>query len=55
MLHQRDNQMLLLNPNAPDKIYCMDLEREKIIEEWVRNEVLTHIRVDCDDESDCRV
>lgn len=34
MLHESDNKMLLLNPNEHDRVYVMDLDREKIVDEW---------------------
>jgi len=38
MLHERDAKMLFLNPDENDKVYCMDLERGKVVEEWGANE-----------------
>ncbi len=35
MLHQRDSKMLLLDPAKEDTVFCMDLERGQVIEEWV--------------------
>lgn len=34
MLHESDNKMLLLNPNEHDRVFVMDLDREKIVDEW---------------------
>jgi len=34
MIHRADQQLLLLNPDDSKKIYCMDLERGKVVEEW---------------------
>lgn len=34
MLAQQDSKMLMLNPDRPDSVYCMDLERGQVVEEW---------------------
>jgi hypothetical protein len=34
MLHKADEKLLLLHPEETKKIYCMDLERGKVVEEW---------------------
>jgi hypothetical protein len=34
MLHEQDNKMLMLSENAPGKVYCMDLNRGEVVEEW---------------------
>jgi len=34
MLHKSDDNLLLLNPLQRKKIFCMDLERGKVVEEW---------------------
>jgi hypothetical protein len=34
MLHKADEKLLLLHPDETKKIYCMDLERGKVVEEW---------------------
>jgi hypothetical protein len=34
MLHDRDNQMLMLNKDDPEMVYVMDMHRGEIIEEW---------------------
>ncbi|RKP21009.1 VID27-domain-containing protein [Rozella allomycis CSF55] len=38
MLHEEDSSFLLLNPNENDKIFKMDIERGKVIEEWTVGE-----------------
>ncbi len=35
MLHQRDSKMLLLDASKQNTVFCMDLERGQVIEEWV--------------------
>jgi hypothetical protein len=35
-LHQSDTNMLMLNPTDLTSVYKMDLERGKVVEEWVR-------------------
>lgn len=34
MLHQGDESLLLMNPDAPNSVFKMDLERGEVIEEW---------------------
>jgi len=34
MLHQGDEKLLLLHPTDKNKVYCMDIERGKVMEEW---------------------
>jgi len=34
MLHKADEKLLLLNPDERKKIYCMDVERGKVVDEW---------------------
>lgn len=34
MLHELDRRLLMLNPEEQDRVYCMDLERGQIVEEW---------------------
>jgi len=34
MLHKNDEQLLMLHQTDKKKIYCMDLERGKVVEEW---------------------
>jgi len=34
MLHKADEKLLLLHPEETKKIFCMDLERGKVVEEW---------------------
>eukprot|EP01127_Copromyxa_protea_P009824 TRINITY_DN2343_c0_g1_i8.p1 TRINITY_DN2343_c0_g1~~TRINITY_DN2343_c0_g1_i8.p1 ORF type:complete len:569 (+),score=159.72 TRINITY_DN2343_c0_g1_i8:466-2172(+) len=34
LLHQRDEKLLFLHPTEKKKIFCMDLERGKVVEEW---------------------
>ena len=34
MLHQQDSAMILMDPNESSKLYKMDLERGKVVEEW---------------------
>jgi len=38
MLSQRDSRMLMLNPLRDDTVFCMDLERGQVIEEWNVND-----------------
>jgi len=38
MLHEQDAKMLFLNSEETDKVYCMDIERGKVVEEWGANE-----------------
>lgn len=34
MLHQGDEALLLMSPDAPNSVYKMDLERGEVVEEW---------------------
>jgi len=34
MLHQGEHKMLLLNDKRPDTVFALDLERQKVVEEW---------------------
>jgi hypothetical protein len=34
MLHKADKNLLLIHPQENKKIFCMDLERGKVVEEW---------------------
>lgn len=34
MLHDQDTKMVLMNPNAPNSLFSMDIEHGKIVEEW---------------------
>ena len=34
MLHQGDESLLLMNPDAPSSVFRMDLERGEVVEEW---------------------
>eukprot|EP01102_Stenamoeba_stenopodia_P003899 TRINITY_DN1401_c0_g1_i3.p1 TRINITY_DN1401_c0_g1~~TRINITY_DN1401_c0_g1_i3.p1 ORF type:complete len:708 (+),score=109.02 TRINITY_DN1401_c0_g1_i3:61-2124(+) len=34
MLHQQDNNLLMLNPSAKNSIYKIDLNRTDVVEEW---------------------
>lgn len=34
MLHQGDESLLLMNPDAPSSVFRMDLDRGEIVEEW---------------------
>merc|ERR1712130_122181 len=34
MLHQQDSKMLMLNEDIRNSIFCMDLNRGEIVEEW---------------------
>ncbi len=38
MLHEQDSKMILMNPNAPNSLFNLDIERGKIVEEWKVNE-----------------
>jgi hypothetical protein len=45
MLHQQDSSLLLVGPTQQDeayrgKVFKMDLERGKVVEEWVREKVI---------------
>jgi len=35
MLHQQDNNLLMLNPHTKNSIYKVDLNRTDVVEEWV--------------------
>ena len=39
MLHQQDNKMLMLNNGNGNSIFCMDMNRGEIIEEWKTSDV----------------
>jgi len=41
MLHKRDEQLLFLHPTEKKKVYCMDLERGQVIEEWATEGLAT--------------
>lgn len=41
MLHEQDSSMVLMNPNDAHKLYKMDLEYGKVVEEWKVDDVLT--------------
>lgn len=34
MLHEGDESLLLMSPNAPNSVFKMDLERGQVVEEW---------------------
>ena len=34
MLHNQDSSMVLMNPDTPGKLYRMDLETAKVVDEW---------------------
>lgn len=34
MLHQGDEALLLMNPDAPNSVFKMDLQRGEVVEEW---------------------
>ncbi|KAA1466428.1 VID27 cytoplasmic protein [Dentipellis sp. KUC8613] len=34
MLHDQDSKMVIMNPNDPNSLYSMDIERGKIVEQW---------------------
>jgi len=34
MLSERDTKMLMLHPEQDDTVFCMDLERGQVVEEW---------------------
>lgn len=48
MLHEQDTKMVLQNPQEPNSLYSMDIERGKIIEEWKVHDDITvdHIAPD---------
>lgn len=33
-LHERDRRLLMLNPDDQQHVYCLDLETEKVVEQW---------------------
>jgi hypothetical protein len=37
MLHNQDSSMILMDANQRNRLYRMDLEYGKIIDEWVNN------------------
>ena len=39
MLHNDDRNLLMLNEHDPFKVYCMDVERGSVVEEWTPDEV----------------
>lgn len=41
MLHDQDSKMILMNPNDPNSLYNMDIERGKIVEEWKVHDDIT--------------
>lgn len=41
MLHEQDSKMVVMNPNDPNSLYSLDLERGKIVEQWTVDENLT--------------
>jgi hypothetical protein len=34
MLHKQDEHILFLNPSNKDSVYCMDVERETVVDQW---------------------
>ncbi|PPQ98532.1 hypothetical protein CVT24_004023 [Panaeolus cyanescens] len=48
MLHEQDTKMVLQNPQDPNSLYSMDIERGKIVEEWKVHDDITvdHIAPD---------
>ncbi|KAI0938089.1 hypothetical protein AcV7_003377 [Taiwanofungus camphoratus] len=34
MLHDQDSKMILMNPQDPNSLFSMDIERGKVVEEW---------------------
>jgi hypothetical protein len=34
ILHQQDTKMLLLHPDKPESVFCMDLHRGEVVDEW---------------------
>jgi hypothetical protein len=34
MLHHQDEQILMLDPNNTKSIFCMDLNRGSVVDEW---------------------
>lgn len=48
MLHDQDSKMILQNPNDPNSLYSMDIERGKVVEEWKVHDDITvdHIAPD---------
>jgi len=41
MLHQEDEKMLLLDNKNPNSVFCLDLNRTDVIEEWKTESVLS--------------
>lgn len=41
MLHEQDSKMVVMNPNDPNSLYSLDLERGKIVEQWKVDENLS--------------
>ncbi|VDB85414.1 unnamed protein product [Peniophora sp. CBMAI 1063] len=48
MLHEQDSKLVLQNPDAPNSLFELDLERGKIVEEWRvhDNVAVSHIAPD---------
>ena len=38
MLHEQDSRMVLMNPDAPNSLFNLDLEMGKVVEEWKVND-----------------
>ncbi|KAF7798755.1 hypothetical protein EIP86_009980 [Pleurotus ostreatoroseus] len=38
MLHEQDSRMVLMNPDAPNSLFSLDLEVGKVVEEWKVND-----------------
>lgn len=41
MLHDQDTKMVLMNPNEPNSLFSMDIERGKVVEEWKVHDNIT--------------
>ena len=48
MLHNQDSKMVLMNPDEPNSLFSLDIERGKIVEEWKVHDDITvdHIAPD---------
>lgn len=34
LMHKQDENILFLNPGEKDTVYCMDVERETVVDQW---------------------
>jgi len=41
MLHEQDTKMIIQNPNEPNSLFSLDIERGKIVEEWKVHDDIT--------------